>query len=109
MKKEIIYKQIMDILNSRDDYKEYSKILDYELSSYSRIEEMPYDEIRDIYGMVEQGGCEGIYADIYAEDVNHNKMYIITFKTLEESVVGYTMMGAIAGLATWAAHQVDWE
>lgn len=80
------------------------EILDYALpdnkSPLLQDEYYPY-----IVALVNTGGSEGIYIDFYymlGEGKNLQKFRIGTFKTLEEGIGAYGMMGQLSGYLTFA-------
>lgn len=104
MKKSQMYKDVINLLKKDPMYQKAEGRLDYTLESYSRVDELPDDEIRWIHGVVDEGSCEGIYVDLIAETPKQS-MRIGTWKTLDTSAAAYIDMGVIAGLATWAGYK----
>ena len=104
MNKSKMYNDVITLLKKDPMYQNAEGRLDYTLESYSRVEDLPDDEIKWIHGIVDEGSCEGIFVDLIAETQNQ-QMRIGTWKTLDTSAAAYIDMGVIAGLSTWAAYK----
>ena len=108
MNKNAMYQNVMTILESSPVYQKAADCLDYTLCPCSSVESLDDDCIHTLHSQVEEGANEGIYVDLVAEERTPSGpkvMRIGVWKTLDESPEAYEKMGAIAGLATWAAYK----
>lgn len=79
-------------------------ILDYALPD-DRSPLLQDEYYPNIIALVNTGGSEGIYIDFYymlGEDKNRQRFRIGTFKTLDEGIKAYGLMGQLAGYLTFA-------
>ena len=112
----VMFQTVVDWLKDISlEFQEYLKTLDYyQTSTYREQELIQYGNAMDIHAHVNPGGSEGVYLDWYwtTGKPNDKPIDIGTFKTLDEGIHAYEIMGAIAGLLTfgsWRFINRNWD
>ena len=96
-------------------------ILDYwivdDLHPVEIVEHLNKDRFMDVQAIVNTGGSEGIYVDVFVrQDIygsdQINRVDLMTLKSLDESLEAYASMGKIAGVITAVAETfllINWK
>ena len=104
---KILIERVLDLVKTNGYYQEVEPILDYYLPSDKNREFSNYEF--DFCALVNPGGSEGIYIDVYLQgefDQSGEKYCkVATFKTLREDTEAFRIMGALCGVLTFYAGQ----
>ena len=104
---KILIERVLKLVKSNGHYQEVEPILDYYLPSDAELEFSNYEF--DFCALVNPGGSEGIYIDVFLKGKfdQSGKDYckIATFKSLREDAAAFKIMGALCGVLTYYADQ----
>lgn len=102
-----MFSSVMESLKKESpEFAGFLDIIDYANGPSYDIEELWQQEGRmDVQVLVNPGGSEGVYADWYflCGDKARTRIRIGTLKTLDEGLMGYHVMGALAGMLTYGS------
>ena len=101
-----MFNTIVKYLESVRELSDAIHILDYNLAARRPVD-LVQDKDYEIFAHVNTGGCEGIYIDCYLEN-GDEKIALGTFKTLEEGMEGYMLLGKLAGAFVLAGDNYLW-
>lgn len=93
--------------NLAEETADIFRILDYAVPD-DKSPLLQDDYYPEIIALVNTGGSEGIYIDFYymlGEGKNRQRFRIGTFKTLEEGITAYGLMGQLSGYLTVAGER----
>lgn len=103
-----MFNSVWEVVQEIEELKECVSILDYALGErrYQHNLDCDYEKV---VAVVSTGGSEGIYIDFYLIHYENNtKMNLGTFKTLNEDMSAYMLMGKLAGALTIIAENYMW-
>ena len=104
---KILIERVLELVKENGYYQEVEPILDYYSPSKTEIEFSNYEF--DFCALVNPGGSEGIYIDVFLkgkfDQSGQNYCQIATFKTLREDAAAFKIMGALCGVLTYYAGQ----
>lgn len=98
---EMLFNKVLHLVQQHGHYDAAEKILDYALPE--TMDKRQFTQYGfDFIANVNKGGSEGIYIDCYLsgkfDESGDKRCKIGTFKTLEEGIHGYKIMGELSGL-----------
>lgn len=101
-----MFNTVVEYLKSLDALSDAIDILDYNFAARRPVD-LIQDRDYEIFTHVNTGGCEGVYIDCYLEN-GDEKIALGTFKTLEEGMEGYMLLGKLAGTFVLAGDNYLW-
>jgi hypothetical protein len=101
-----LMEKVFEIIETMPEFEKARSILDYKLAESFDVQEIT--NYRFDFLAVPNFGCEGIYIDCWLQgefcDVPKKRIGMGTLKTLTASMETMQIMGELAGLLTWVAH-----